>query len=182
MIPYFKDNEIRTSGVIHNAVLDQIKLLYEENAELAGELAISAVELVLTGDMSTNNIMIKTMLAQAKRVAEADKEKYERAVEAKKSKAIIDNKLDKVAEYALMGLTQAQIGERLGISQQSVSKKMGVIRRDYPELLEKSTTVVQLSTTMVQPDTSCTSSTPVVQGCTTVVEGCENKERARFNF
>lgn len=182
MIPYFKDNEIRTSGVIHNAVLDQIKLLYEENAELAGELAISAVELVLTGDMSTNNIMIKTMLAQAKRVAEADKEKYERAVEVKKNKIIIDNKLDKVAEYALMGLTQAQIGERLGISQQSVSKKMGVIRRDYPELLEKSTTFVQPSTIVVQPDTSCTSSTPVVQSCTTVVEGCENKEKPRFNF
>lgn len=182
MIPYFKDNEIRTSGVIHNAVLDQIKLLYEENAELAGELAISAVELVLTGDMSTNNVMIKTMLAQAKRVAEADKEKYERAVEAKKNKVIIDNKLDKVAEYALMGLTQAQIGERLGISQQSVSKKMGVIRRDYPELLEKSTTVVQPSTIMVQPDTSCTSSTPVVQSCTTVVRGCENKEKAHFDF
>ena len=179
MIPYFKDNEIRTSGVIHNAVLDQIKLLYEENADLAGELAISAVELVLTGDMSTNNVMIKTMLAQAKRVAEADKEKYERAVEAKKSKAIIDNKLDKVAEYALMGMTQAQIGERLGITQQSVSKKLGIIRRDYPELLDKSTTGVQPNTTIVQSNTT---STTTVQPSTTVVEGCENKQKAPFDF
>ena len=55
MIPYFKDNEVRDTGIIHNAILDQIKLLYDDNPEMAGELAISAIELVLTGDMSTNN-------------------------------------------------------------------------------------------------------------------------------
>jgi hypothetical protein len=39
---------------------------------LAGELAISAIELVLTGEMSTNNVMIKAMLAQTKRVNESN--------------------------------------------------------------------------------------------------------------
>jgi DNA-binding XRE family transcriptional regulator len=176
MIPYFKDSEIRNSAVIHNAILDQIKMLYVDNPEMAGELAISAIELVLTGDMSTSNTMIKALLASSKRISEVEREKYDKSVELKKNKAIVDNKLDIVAEMTLAGFTQAQIGEKLGITQQSVSRKLGVIRRDYPELL------VQTSTTSVQPDTSVNSCTKGVQGCTTVVEECKDNPKALFGF
>ena len=174
MIPYFKDNEVRDTGIIHNAILDQIKLLYDDNPEMAGELAISAIELVLTGDMSTNNNMIKVSLAQEKRISNANKEKYDRVVEAKRNKAITDGKLDIVAEMTLAGYNQKQIGEKLGISQQSVSKKLGVIRTTYPELLESCTTV--------QPSTGVYNCTKVVQGSTTVVEGCKDNPKDLFGF
>lgn len=181
MIPYFKDNEVRDTGIIHNAILDQIKLLYDDNPEMAGELAISAIELVLTGDMSTNNNMIKVSLAQEKRISNANKEKYDRVVEAKRNKAITDGKLDIVAEMTLAGYNQKQIGEKLGISQQSVSKKLGVIRTTYPELLEGCTTVVQPST-IVQPSTGVYNCTKVVQDSTTVVEGCKDNPKELFGF
>jgi hypothetical protein len=156
-------------------------MLYDDNPELAGELAISAIELVLTGDMSTNNSMIKISLAQTKRIADANKEKYDRVVEAKRNKAITDGKLDIVAEMTLAGYNQKQIGEKLGISQQSVSKKLGLIRSTYPELLNGCTTVVQPSTT-VQPGTGVYNCTTGVQGCTTVVEGCKNNPRDMLGF
>ena len=181
MIPYFKDSEIRNSAVIHNAILDQIKMLYVDNPEMAGELAISAIELVLTGDMSTSNTMIKALLASSKRISEVEREKYDKSVELKKNKAIVDGKLDIVAEMTLAGYSQKQIGERLGISQQSVSKKLGLIRTTYPELLNGCTTVVQPSTT-VQPSTGVYNCTEVVQGCTTVVDGCKNNPRDMLGF
>ncbi len=181
MIPYFKDSEIRNSAVIHNAILDQIKMLYVDNPEMAGELAISAIELVLTGDMSTSNTMIKALLASSKRISEVEREKYDKSVELKKNKAIVDGKLDIVAEMTLAGYSQKQIGERLGISQQSVSKKLGLIRTTYPELLNGCTTVVQPSTT-VQPGTGVYNCTEVVQGCTTVVDGCKNNPRDMLGF
>ena len=181
MIPYFKDNEIRNSAIIHNSILDQVKMLYTDNPEMAGELAISAIELVLTGDMSTNNTMIKALLASSKRITEVEKEKYDKSVELKRNKAITDGKLDVVAEMTCAGYSQKQIGERLGISQQSVSKKLGLIRTTYPELLNGCTTVVQPSTT-VQSGTGVYNCTEVVQGCTTVVEGCKNNARDMLGF
>lgn len=181
MIPYFKDNEIRNSAIIHNSILDQVKMLYTDNPEMAGELAISAIELVLTGDMSTNNTMIKALLASSKRITEVEKEKYDKSVELKRNKAITDGKLDVVAEMTCAGYSQKQIGERLGISQQSVSKKLGLIRTTYPELLNGCTTVVQPSTT-VQSGTGVYNCTEVVQGCTTVVESCKNNPRDMLGF
>ena len=181
MIPYFKYSKIRDTGIIHNAILDQIKMLYGENPEMAGELAISAIELVLTGDMSTTNSMIKLALAQEKRISDVNKEKYDRAVEAKRNKTITDSKLDIVANMTLAGYNQKQIGEKLGISQQSVSKKIVLIRKDYPELLENCTTVVQPSTT-VQPSTGVTSCTTDVQSSTTSTEAWEMDPKKLFGF
>ena len=48
MIEQFKELEVRKSGVIYNSTLEQIKNLYPMDPERAGELAISAIELVLS--------------------------------------------------------------------------------------------------------------------------------------
>ena len=50
-------------------------------------------------------------------------------------KKIEDMKLDKIAELISSGLKQSQVGERLGLSQQIISYRMGIIRTQYPELL-----------------------------------------------
>ena len=48
MIEYFNDVEVRDSAVIMSSVFEQVKKMYAMDPEMAGELAISAIELVLT--------------------------------------------------------------------------------------------------------------------------------------
>ena len=45
-------------------------------------------------------------------------------------------KLDKIAELAASGLRQREIGERLGLSQQIISYRLNLIKKNYPELLQ----------------------------------------------
>jgi hypothetical protein len=49
MIKEFNNVETRKSGIIYRGTFNAIKDLYAQNPEMAGELAISAIELVLTG-------------------------------------------------------------------------------------------------------------------------------------
>ena len=136
MIEMFKDNEIRTSGLIYNSVLEQIKELYEYDPEQAGELAIAAIELVLTGDISTDDVNIKLMLKPMQKINENNVAKYENKKEAQRMKKIQTDKLDKIAELILAGFKQREIGERLGLSQQMVSYRINMIKTKYPELLQ----------------------------------------------
>ena len=76
MIEQFKDTEVRNTGVIYSSVLDQIKGLYEFDPEQAGELAISAIELILTGDISSDDVNIRVMLAPIKKLTEVNVNKY----------------------------------------------------------------------------------------------------------
>lgn len=136
MIEIFNDIEMRNSGLIYNSTFNQIKQLYAMDPELAGELAISAIELVLTGDISSNDPMIGLMLEPMRKINQNNQTKYDNKVESSKQKKIAELKLDKVAELLNAGYTQKQIGERLGITQQNVSYRVGVIRTKYPELLQ----------------------------------------------
>ena len=140
MIERFKDNEIRVSGLIYNSVLEQIKELYEYDPEQAGELAIAAIELVLTGDISTDDVSIRLMLKPMQKINENNVAKYENKKEIQKQKKIQSDKLDKIADLLMSGMKQREIGERLGISQQLVSYRINVIKTKYPELLQTNLT------------------------------------------
>ena len=72
MIEMFKDNEIRSSGLIFSSVLEQIKELHQYDPDQAGELAISAIELVLTGDISSDDVNVKIMLAPLRKINEVN--------------------------------------------------------------------------------------------------------------
>jgi DNA-binding transcriptional regulator LsrR (DeoR family) len=52
-------------------------------------------------------------------------------------------KLDKIAELAASGLRQREIGERLGLSQQIISYRLNLIKKNYPELLQTNSTKIQ---------------------------------------
>ena len=143
MIEVFKDSETRNSGIIYNSTFEQIKKLYEADPEAAGELAIAAIELVLTGDISSEDMMINLLLEPMKKINENNQVKYDNKVENAKTKRMVDMKLDKIAELANAGLKQKEIGEKLGLSQQIVSYRMGLIRTNYPELLQKNSTKIQ---------------------------------------
>ena len=136
MIEYFNDVEVRGSGVIMSSVFEQVKKMYAVDREMAGELAISAIELVLTGQFSSDDAMIDMLLAPAKVINDHNVQRYEVRKEGSKNKKIKDMKLDEIAEMLKNGMKQKEIAERLHISQQTVSYRMGLIRTQYPELMQ----------------------------------------------
>ena len=69
MIERFNEVPRRDSAIIYGSSLEQIQQYYEMDPAAAGELAISIIELALTGQMSTNNPLIKMALANFKDVA-----------------------------------------------------------------------------------------------------------------
>jgi hypothetical protein len=56
-------------------------------------------------------------------------------VENTKQKKAREMKLYEIAEMLRKGYKQREIGERLNLSQQNVSYRVGVIRSSYPELM-----------------------------------------------
>lgn len=136
MIDHFNDVEVRGSGVIMSSVFEQVKKMYAMDPEMAGELAISAIELVLTGQISSDDAMIDMLLAPAKVINDHNVQRYENRKEGSKNKKIKDMKLDEIAEMLKNGMKQKEIAERLHISQQTVSYRMGLIRTQYPELMQ----------------------------------------------
>ena len=143
MIEMFKENEMRPSGLVFSSVLEQIKELHQYDPEQAGALAISAIELILTGDISSDDVNIKIMLAPLRKITEVNVTKYETKVENKRQKKIAEMKLDKIADLLAAGYKQREIGERLGISQQTASYRIDVIKKNYPELLQTNGTKIQ---------------------------------------
>jgi predicted XRE-type DNA-binding protein len=150
MIECFNDVEVRSSGVIMSSVFDQIKKMYAMDPEMAGELAISAIELVLTGQISSDDAMIDMLLAPAKVINDHNVQRYENRKEGSKNKKIKDMKLDEIAEMLQNGMKQKEIAERLHISQQTVSYRMGLIRTQYPELMQDRSTKTALDESPVQ--------------------------------
>lgn len=159
MIEMFKENEMRTSGLIYNSTFEQIKELYQYDPEAAGELAISAIELVLTGDISTDDVNIRLYLAPMRKINEVNIAKYETKVENQKQKKINEMKLDKIAELAAMGYKQREIGEKLGLSQQIISYRLNLIKKTYPELLQTNLQTAQTNLQTVYKNTNDTNGT-----------------------
>ncbi len=169
MIEQFKDTEVRNTGVIYSSVLDQIKGLYEFDPEQAGELAISAIELILTGDISSDDVNIRVMLAPIKKLTEVNVNKYDNKVENQKHKKIVEMKLDVIADLWNKGYKQREIGERVGLSQQVISYRIDVIKKKYPELLTaepENFTKIQENSTKIQTTHKNTKKQNFVQTCT----------------
>lgn len=135
MIKQFNEVPVRDSGVIYNGSWEQIKMLHQQNPQLAGELAISLFELTLTGQVSTDDFMIQVLLKNQEKIVEKDKEKYNR-----KQKSAQSKKLDRLTEIANLhnqGYKQKDIAAKLGKAASTISEDMTTIRADYPELLKE---------------------------------------------
>lgn len=179
MIEQFKDFETRDSGIMYNSTLDQIKMLHAMDPAKAGELAISAIELLMCGDISSDDPMIRVMLMPTKAIRDKDKKKHDIKVENSKNKRISDLKLDVIADLTRKGLRQRQIAERLGLTQQTVSNRISIIRTEFPYLLQDEELVLQenacknTSNDLVQ---TCTNDAQFVQIGTNCETGknCEN--------
>ena len=134
MITEFKDSQVRQSGVIYDGTWEQIKLLYETDKEMGGELAISAIELCLTGEISSNNPMIAIILKNYEKVNKKDSEKWEKRVEDKRQKRIGELQLEEIAAMLESGVTQQVIADTLGLSKQTISYRVKILRNEFPEL------------------------------------------------
>lgn len=172
MIEQFKDMEMRRSGVVYQSALEQIKKLYKVDPDKAGELAISVIEYVICGEISSTDPMIDIMIEPLKYSINDNKSKYDEKVEATRQKKIRDNKLDIIAEMMKQGMTQSRIGQTLGVSQQAISKKVAEIKREFPELLQPNQINTTENTTILQPY-NCTTENTTKNNCTTVVQSCE---------
>lgn len=138
MINNFKESEVRESALIYQSTLEQIKKLYKNDPNMAGELAISAIELALTGEISSDNPMIDVILENMKYVSQKNFDKWEKSKEAKKQKKIDELQLDTIAALYLEGKTQSQISKALDTTQQVISYRLRIIRENYPHLLNLS--------------------------------------------
>jgi hypothetical protein len=103
MIDLFNEVEIRKSGIIYNSLLEQIKRIHLMDPERAGELAISAIELVLTGQISSDDPMIDALLQPLMVIRDRDENEYELKKEAANNKKIADLKLQEIAELHMSG-------------------------------------------------------------------------------
>ena len=136
MIEKFNEVEVRNSGVVYNSVFEQIKKMYAVDPEMAGELAISAIELILTDQISSDEPMIDMLLTPAKVINEGNVFKYEMKKQASKDKKVREQKLEEIADlFYNKGAKQREIAERLGLTQQTVSYRLSIIRTKYPELI-----------------------------------------------
>lgn len=73
MIKEFNKAEVAPEGLVNKFILDEIKVVYPTYPELAMELAISALEYSLTGQISSDDYWIKGKIMQYKKHLEEDK-------------------------------------------------------------------------------------------------------------
>lgn len=151
MIKEFNEVKIHDSGIIYQSVFEQIKKLHEKEPERAGELAISAIEMVLTGQVSTDDYLLEIMLETSKVVSEKKREQYEKKKEGKATKRIEELKLAEIANLWSCGKTQGEIGKELGLTQQAVSYRLNIIRNKYAELLEQKSEEASVEVPLSQP-------------------------------
>ena len=134
MIKEFKDTEVRATGVINRGMFEQVKLLYMQNPAAAGELAISLMEHVLTGDHSSDDFMVAFAIANHQETIAKNQARYDATKEAKQ--VAIEDSLREIAELFNGGMKQVDIARKLNMSPGNVSKKISKIRKEFPWLLE----------------------------------------------
>lgn len=139
MIKEFKDSPMEKTGIVYQSLFEQIKMLYNNGEEeLAKELAVSAIELSLTGQISSDSFMIQALLQNIGYVMKNTIDKKASHRESKEEKQIETLKLKEIATMVNSGMTQKDIGVKFGVSQQTIAKRMVIIREKHPDWLKES--------------------------------------------
>ena len=130
---------VRITGVIRNGMYNQIKELQKSDPVLAGELAISYFEQILTGDIESTNPVIKALVSGFDPIVKNDQKKYDKRVEAAQEAKIERMQLRELAELVNEGhMTQEQMSKRFGVAKGTISKRISLIKKEFPWLLEES--------------------------------------------
>ena len=134
MITNFNLDACRDSAVIYSSVLEQVKMVYDSDPTLAGELAIAAIQTVICGGSKSDNGMVNAMLTPLKQASDKNYQRYKKTCESKRAAKIKDLRLDEIAELKNEGKTTREIEEELGIPRSTVAYRIRIIEADYPEL------------------------------------------------
>lgn len=86
----YYDDEYRDTGIIYKSMAEQVHKAWEKDPQLAGELAISFMELVLREDheYSSDNMLIDMIMSGYKHTVGQAAKKYDKTVDVKKSNAV----------------------------------------------------------------------------------------------
>lgn len=138
MIKQFNEVEVRDSAIVQKSSFDRIKALMSVGrAELAGEYAISVIEVALTGQCSSDDFDVQMYLKDFEYMAAKNKNAHDLKVQITREKKIQEQKLDIIAELLNQGLTQTEIAKRLNTTKQTISNRTRLIRTQFTELLDK---------------------------------------------
>lgn len=135
MIKEFKNNPVRKSGIVYGKMFETAKKWYQRDPVKGGEYAISFLEAILTGDISSDDMNIEDALeGYVDRIAKS-KNRYDAKIAAS------EEKYRRIIEMKNSGMTQAAIARELGVQPPAVSKMFTKIRTDFPHLLENQETL-----------------------------------------
>lgn len=142
MIKQMNENIICSTGVVYQTNYEQVVLAFKTNPELAGELALSILELIFTGKASSDSMIVQIALKNLEVLSEKNREKYERRVAANERKKEVitktkEERMVNIADLYNQGFNQKQIAEKLNLSESTVSKDMTLIRTEYPQMLTR---------------------------------------------
>lgn len=130
MIEKFKDATVRKTGVIYESMFETVKKRYSRNPQAAGELAISFLEFVLTGEISSDDFSIEEIIDGYRATVEKNKQHYDAKLAGTR------DKYARLLEMKRAGMKQVEIARELGVQPPAVSKMFAQIREKFPELLE----------------------------------------------
>ena len=128
----------RDSAVIYRSVLEQINMFVETDKDLAGELAMAAIQTVICGETNSDNPVVQAMIMPMKQASEKNYERYAKTCESKRVKKIEDKRLDEIADLHAQGMSVRDIAAELNLKKSTVHDRLNTIYREYPELLKVS--------------------------------------------
>lgn len=137
MIKSFEKNSKRDSAIIYTTCYERAQELLKINPQQAGEYALAVIQLAFTGETTTDDPYIRLMLNDTARLMAKAQEKYDTSSATKRQKAMEKMQLEEIAAMYLNGATQQIIANTLGEKQQTISNRLKIIKKDYPELLQQ---------------------------------------------
>lgn len=135
MIKEFKDVPVRDTGIINRGMFEQVKMLYQSDPKAGGELAVSLMEYILTGECSSDDFMVAFAIANHKETIGKAQARYDASKEARLE--AVEAGLREIADLYNSGMKQVDIARKLGMQPPNVSKKLSRIRKEFPYLLEE---------------------------------------------
>ena len=128
----------QNTAILGGDLVKQIICLYNEDPQLAKEIAFAAIIYTSTGakKIVSDNLVVKMSLLGSKTFIEKSTSKYIEKQGNIEAKEIKDKRLDEIAPLLAQKLSQAEISRRLGIPKSTMADRCKIIRNKYPHLLE----------------------------------------------
>ena len=127
------------SGVIYrSSILKYYKMIENGDKDLANDYLLAMCETALGMPLTGTNPFVEYMMTELEVLANNNHEKIKKKEEKRRQEKIEKMQLDDIARLIYQdGRNQTETGKILGINQQTISYRLGVIRDEFPELREK---------------------------------------------